>query len=237
MRFDDLASTRIQPINIKQTLRDELPYLLFYQVQPIAPDDSSDDPPPYTSDSGTAEASASSTPLDVSRANSIDPGHRSSLNIPSDAIAAATPARRGSLVSSVLAADDGPPAVPTAPVGPTTASTLSPPPTAAAAAIGTAPSSTNTSKRNSRIARSRSRRNSSSGEARKSATFSRAIPRTEHKENEKEKGNQKEVVAIKTDQRLDRKKIRKEKEREKRGKSRTRPGKVERGEERECLVM
>lgn len=47
--FDDLAKDRVQKIDIAEALREESPYLLFYQVQPI--DDSSTlhyQPPPYT---------------------------------------------------------------------------------------------------------------------------------------------------------------------------------------------
>ncbi|KAI9870309.1 MAG: hypothetical protein M1830_004388, partial [Pleopsidium flavum] len=52
MRFDDLAEERISYINIEQALREESPYLLFYQVQPI--DDTtpgpvpSENPPSYS---------------------------------------------------------------------------------------------------------------------------------------------------------------------------------------------
>jgi hypothetical protein len=35
LRFDDLSNPRIAEVDIKQALRDESPYLLFYQVQPI----------------------------------------------------------------------------------------------------------------------------------------------------------------------------------------------------------
>jgi Ubiquitin carboxyl-terminal hydrolase len=38
MRFDDLASERITLIDINQALRDETPYLLFYQIVPISGD-------------------------------------------------------------------------------------------------------------------------------------------------------------------------------------------------------
>lgn len=49
LRFDDLSSPRVSEVDIKKALRDESPYLLFYQVQPI--DDelaSRGDPPTYT---------------------------------------------------------------------------------------------------------------------------------------------------------------------------------------------
>lgn len=51
MRFDDLADERVSYIDIQQALKEELPYLLFYQVQPIdetLPDPlPSEDPPSY----------------------------------------------------------------------------------------------------------------------------------------------------------------------------------------------
>lgn len=49
LRFDDLSNQRVAPIDIRQALRDESPYLLFYQVQPIDEELASrGDPPPYT---------------------------------------------------------------------------------------------------------------------------------------------------------------------------------------------
>lgn len=48
LRFDDLSSPRVKGVDIKQALREESPYLLFYQVQPI--DEvlaSRGDPPTY----------------------------------------------------------------------------------------------------------------------------------------------------------------------------------------------
>ena len=38
MRFDDLAPERVSYVNIHEALREETPYLLFYQVQPIGDD-------------------------------------------------------------------------------------------------------------------------------------------------------------------------------------------------------
>lgn len=38
MRFDDLAKERITYVDIQQALKDETPYLLFYQVQPVDED-------------------------------------------------------------------------------------------------------------------------------------------------------------------------------------------------------
>ncbi|KAB8349579.1 hypothetical protein FH972_023603 [Carpinus fangiana] len=46
---DDLASERVYKVNIKDALKKESPYLLFYRVVTIAGDDSdSDGPPPYS---------------------------------------------------------------------------------------------------------------------------------------------------------------------------------------------
>jgi len=49
LRFDDLSSQRVAQVNIRKALREESPYLLFYQVQPIDEELASrGDPPPYT---------------------------------------------------------------------------------------------------------------------------------------------------------------------------------------------
>lgn len=48
LRFDDLSSQRVTQVDIKKALREESPYLLFYQVQPINEELASrGDPPPY----------------------------------------------------------------------------------------------------------------------------------------------------------------------------------------------
>ena len=51
MRFDDLAEERISYVDIEKALKEESPYLLFYQVQPIdyVPSEAvpSEDPPSY----------------------------------------------------------------------------------------------------------------------------------------------------------------------------------------------
>ena len=59
--FDDLAKDRVQKVDIAEALREESPYLLFYQVQPI--DDTSTSerkPPPYSEPTTNAEASKTS---------------------------------------------------------------------------------------------------------------------------------------------------------------------------------
>ncbi|KAF2789611.1 ubiquitin C-terminal hydrolase family protein [Melanomma pulvis-pyrius CBS 109.77] len=49
LRFDDLANPRVSNVDIKKALRDESPYLLFYQVQPIDEELASrGDPPSYS---------------------------------------------------------------------------------------------------------------------------------------------------------------------------------------------
>jgi len=56
MRFDDLAAERITLVDIEQALRDESPYLLFYQILPIDEDAAEanlrDKPPSYSGSEG-----------------------------------------------------------------------------------------------------------------------------------------------------------------------------------------
>jgi hypothetical protein len=55
LRFDDLAPERVSPVDIKKALKEESPYLVFYQVQPIDEELANrGDPPSY------AEAEAQS---------------------------------------------------------------------------------------------------------------------------------------------------------------------------------
>ncbi|KAI9714801.1 MAG: hypothetical protein M1820_000090 [Bogoriella megaspora] len=46
--FDDLARERVKVVNIEKALKDESPYLLFYQVQPIDEELARGDPPTYS---------------------------------------------------------------------------------------------------------------------------------------------------------------------------------------------
>lgn len=93
LRFDDLSNQRVTNVDIKQALRDESPYLLFYQVQPIDAELASrGDPPPYTEaqtaltslgpsretlasiNTASVSASASATDLETSEgSNKVDP--------------------------------------------------------------------------------------------------------------------------------------------------------------------
>jgi hypothetical protein len=62
IRFDDLSSQRVTEVDIKTALREESPYLLFYQVQPIDEELASrGDPPTY------AEAQSGVPSVDPSR--------------------------------------------------------------------------------------------------------------------------------------------------------------------------
>ena len=75
MRFDDLATKRITLIDIEQALKDEMPYLLFYQILPVEGDPGriteGEHQPIYASsdghDSGVAGLSGASLSLKSSR--------------------------------------------------------------------------------------------------------------------------------------------------------------------------
>jgi hypothetical protein len=71
LRFDDLAQQRIATVDIQKALKDECPYLLFYQTRPIEDEDSSDrdEPPSYedaTTDTSNGELSRVATTNDIS---------------------------------------------------------------------------------------------------------------------------------------------------------------------------
>ena len=59
MRFDDLSKERVSYVDIHQALKDEMPYLLFYQVQPIGDDGHSiHDLPSYTEATSRSQSDA-----------------------------------------------------------------------------------------------------------------------------------------------------------------------------------
>lgn len=63
MRFDDLAKERVSYVDIHEALKKEMPYLLFYQVQPIGDDGHSiHDLPSYTE--ATSRSQSDATPLE-----------------------------------------------------------------------------------------------------------------------------------------------------------------------------
>lgn len=54
LRHDDLAvNNRVTIVDINQALKDEYPYLLFYQVLPVDEGSLSEEPPPYTESVGS----------------------------------------------------------------------------------------------------------------------------------------------------------------------------------------
>lgn len=67
-KFDDLAHERVTQVDIHQALKEEMPYLLFYQIQPLLEDTlpdiaEEDKPPTYTySDSGVEMAIQEASP-------------------------------------------------------------------------------------------------------------------------------------------------------------------------------
>lgn len=74
MRFDDLAQERVSYVDIAQALKEELPYLLFYQVQPIDEELARGDPPSYEEANGTPpDALPEKTGLYISEALVADP--------------------------------------------------------------------------------------------------------------------------------------------------------------------
>ncbi|KAK5120016.1 hypothetical protein LTR85_007092 [Meristemomyces frigidus] len=122
MRFDDLARERITYVDIHQALKQETPYLLFYQVQPIGDDGHSiHDLPSYAE--ATSRAPSDATPLEkpylqdppgsenalyhvTSNALSESPG-RSPGQLPkSEATDFATRSERTSLNVSTVLPDD-----------------------------------------------------------------------------------------------------------------------------------
>jgi hypothetical protein len=94
LRFDDLAAERVTPVDIKEALERESPYLLFYQVQPVDEELASrGDPPTYIESQnghipsapsretlgGLTEATNTDTEGgDWDRVNSADMGHLNS---------------------------------------------------------------------------------------------------------------------------------------------------------------
>ena len=84
MLFDDLANERIRYVDIEKALREESPYLLFYQVQPIEGDpgniEAGEKPPSYTSDgndSGIAGLSQGNNDGSISNGEHLEVGRPS----------------------------------------------------------------------------------------------------------------------------------------------------------------
>jgi len=178
IKFDDLAEQRVSYVDIEKAMKDEMPYLLFYQVQPMSnvnviqpqenqppsyaysaaqsttqlnADSLSQNPQGYF-DGATKEDSAPKIRLSAEQARSPSPPPRRSINLPED--------RRGSLAftETSLASTTSSIQVISAPV---------------------TPNEETAAQRMSRAAArftksgSKSRPTSQSGESRISATFSR----------------------------------------------------------------
>ncbi len=173
MRFDDLAEERISYVDIENALREESPYLLFYQVQPIDDVPSnpvpSEDPPSY-SEFDIKHSTFSNPSMDSNRRSLSSNGDAGDTERPSlDGAISEDPPGRSSMGSDCrvsIALTDGSGGIirpDQAPVATTTPNSEN------------AGSSWRMSRRGSMFGKSgsKSRPSSQSGENRLSATFSR----------------------------------------------------------------
>ncbi|KAI6854584.1 cysteine proteinase [Hortaea werneckii] len=82
MRFDDLARERVSFVNIHEALKQETPYLLFYQVVPIGDDGHSiHDLPSYTEATSTSRSGSEGAPLEKPYLQDLTPaGSEASLS-------------------------------------------------------------------------------------------------------------------------------------------------------------
>ncbi|RMX86762.1 hypothetical protein D0869_02847 [Hortaea werneckii] len=124
MRFDDLARERVSFVNIHEALKQETPYLLFYQVVPIGDDGHSiHDLPSYTEATSTSRSGSEGAPLEkpylhdptppgsetgLSHTNSIQhtDSETSQTHKQSDAADFAVSSTRTSLDAGTMLADD-----------------------------------------------------------------------------------------------------------------------------------
>jgi len=72
LKFDDLANERVGVVDIEKSLRDEMPYLLFYQVQPTYQVCA---PPSYTADSAVELQLPRSSPTRYGHEDGTNVGH------------------------------------------------------------------------------------------------------------------------------------------------------------------
>ena len=86
MRFDDLAASRVSYVNIQEALREETPYLLFYQVQPIGDDGHSIHDLPSYAEATSRSASDVLTPEEKPYLNSAFGSENALQRIPSQAL-------------------------------------------------------------------------------------------------------------------------------------------------------
>lgn len=196
MLFDDLRKEgRVRYVDVKETLKEESPYLLFYQVQPIDGDpgkiEQGDKPPTYRSSAldslitipplphisnTTMTTNASFQTARVSFEDPIITGSDSPIS-------SASERKSGDWRRSVTFTDESF-------VAPTK-------PAISGSRAGSGNASLNVSRRPSQSGKqgSKSRPNSQSGESRLSASFTRAfgkLTKEKEKENEKEKEREKE---------------------------------------------
>ncbi|KAI9882631.1 MAG: ATP binding [Watsoniomyces obsoletus] len=76
VRFDDLARERVTPVDIRKALKEESPYLLFYQVQPVDEastwrQQASSPPPPYSASAPAESNGAVSLPSSTTTAAAV----------------------------------------------------------------------------------------------------------------------------------------------------------------------
>jgi hypothetical protein len=106
LRFDDLSNPRVAQVDIKQALRDESPYLLFYQVQPIDEELAMrGEPPAYDeTPSGLTSVDPSEETLVHNYATDIDAGEdngkAATTDVRPDSIYSNEPASRTSVSSN-----------------------------------------------------------------------------------------------------------------------------------------
>jgi hypothetical protein len=106
LRFDDLSNPRVAQVDIKQALRDESPYLLFYQVQPIDEELAMrGEPPAYDeTPSGLTSVDPSEETLVHNYATDIDAGEESgkaaTTDVRPDSMYSNEPASRTSISSN-----------------------------------------------------------------------------------------------------------------------------------------
>lgn len=88
MRFDDLARERVAYVDIEKALKEESPYLLFYQVQPVEeplPRSTAEPPPPYTETSAghpTLRKERTTSVTSTTSAGKHEPYGRTSADVP-----------------------------------------------------------------------------------------------------------------------------------------------------------
>ena len=88
MIFDDLARERVAYVDIEKALKEESPYLLFYQVQPLeepVPRIHAEPPPPYsemTGGDGDMVKVTTASEVSTSSAGNRDQSQRTSFDLP-----------------------------------------------------------------------------------------------------------------------------------------------------------